>query len=252
MRITEISIAVVIALAVGMAVRKTQQQGLDSEREINLCIEAAGVVEGMKDLIKGNAERRNLLEQILEATGERRKELITQFEKMNTDYSRFYHDWINIQKADPYAGWTDSGYHPQASTFPPDIQVLAATSYGVSDIRNGGLHQFFGNSTGGFAPEMVLWFDRVGLKQCAATLKTAMLFFGAKFPRSQEERRKMLDDHSRRFQGGREQGDPFFALDGTFYAGLHQDGKNFDEHCDAWIRGVCGIKSLHDPIPSPK
>ena len=101
-----------------------------------------------------------LIERIRAApSAEERSRLISELEKLPVKFHPFYSRWIAINDADPFHCWTDNGYNPSLSDCPRDIQILDATDYGKSDIDNGGFHQFFSNSTGVFAPEMIEWFD---------------------------------------------------------------------------------------------
>lgn len=112
----------------------------------------------------------------------------------------------------------------------------------MADINNGGFHQFFTNSTGVFAPEMIEWFERAELPKAAAIVREAVAVFGPDFPRSQEKRQEFLA----RFPGEtREEFDPFVTLDDRFYDALADT--TFDDACDRWLREVCGIDDLRTP-----
>jgi hypothetical protein len=184
-----------------------------------------------------------LLTQIREATTpELRDTLIVELERTPVKMREFYSRWLFIHTdSTVFACWSDDGYDPMRSSVPRDIQLLAAADYGKSDIDNGGLHQFFGNRTGTFAPEMVEWFDRAGLKETASVIREAMAVFGPEFPRSQDARRKFLDG----FQGkDRSEWDPFYKMSDRFYATLK--GDVFEQAADRWLRETCGIISLRD------
>ncbi len=118
-----------------------------------------------------------------------RDSYIRELEKVPPFRRSFFERWIFIHMSfDSFRGWSDSGYDPSLSPFPRDVQLLAATDYGKSDIENGGFHQFFYNHTGNFAPEMVEWFTRAGFSKAALAVSDAMAVFGKEFPRSQSER----------------------------------------------------------------
>ena len=78
---------------------------------------------------------------------------------------------------------------------PIHIGDLLATHWTLSEISNGGLHQFFLNPTGVLAPEAAEGFDRMGLTDVAALLRSAMVRFGETYPREQEERESFLKSH---------------------------------------------------------
>jgi hypothetical protein len=187
-----------------------------------------------------------LIEQVKAASSpEERSRLISQLEQLPVKIHPFYSRWCAINDVDPFHCWTEDGYDPSLSDCPRDIQLLAATDYGKSDIDNGGFHQFFSNGTGVFAPEMIEWFERAGLAESASVMKEATAVFGQRFPRSQAVRREFLAS----FKGDkRADWDPFYRMDDRFYASLPYDKKVFDAAADRWLREVCGMKSLHDTL----
>lgn len=190
-------------------------------------------------------------------TDAERTAIIDKIDDLPIDGIPFYHRWLLVQNVSPFEYWTDSEYDPALSDVPHDIQLLAAMSYGKSDIENGGFHQFFSNSTGVFAPEMIEWCERAGLHETAEVIREAVAFFGDKFPRSREVRNRVLQEYPNRRESddrdtipiGQQVWDPFYSLSSRFYASLPYEEKVFDKAADRWLRDVCGITSLHDPIP---
>jgi hypothetical protein len=189
-------------------------------------------------------EELELIEQIrAKSSTEQRSRLISRLDELPVRLHPFYHRWLLINNIYPFHCWTDDGYNPSLFDCPRDIQLLAATHYGKNDIENGGFHQFFSNSTGAFAPEMIEWFERAGLAETASVLRQATAVFGQVFPRSQDRRRKFLAS----FDGQtRAEWDPFVQMDDRFYASLPYNEDVFDAAADRWLREVCGIESLHD------
>jgi hypothetical protein len=187
-----------------------------------------------------------LIEQIwTAASAEERSRLISQLDEHPVVIYPFHSRWLLINNIHPWHCWTDDGYNPSFSDCPRDIQLLAATSYGKADICNGGFHQFFSNHTGGFAPEMIEWFERAGLTETASVVREAIAVFGQAFPRSQHVRGERLAA----FEGAtREDCDPFYQMDDRFYASLPRDEHVFDAAADRWLREVCGITSLYDTL----
>ena len=176
-----------------------------------------------------------------------RERLIAQLEAMPEKIHNFHSRWLNIHEVFPYECWTDEGYDPARSTVPRDLQLLAATSYGIADIENGGFHQFFGNSTGVFAPEMVEFFERSKDPEAAEEIREAMAFFGEKFPRSQKERQRIIAEYKGDAQ---EALDPSSPVEGnTADDDTSDDGWRMTELGDRWLRQVCGIKDLRTPCP---
>ncbi len=62
----------------------------------------------------------------------------------------------------------------------PEIGNLYAGHWCQSEVRNGGFHQFFSNTTGLLAPEALAGFRAVGLAELAEILAAAMDFFGSR------------------------------------------------------------------------
>src|SRR5207237_7122921 len=74
------------------------------------------------------------------------------------------------------------------SRLPIHVGDLLATHWTLSEISNGGLHQFFLNPTGVLAPEAAQGLDRMGLTDVAVLLRRAMARFDETYPRKQGER----------------------------------------------------------------
>lgn len=78
-------------------------------------------------------------------------------------------------------------------------RVLFATHWAQSEIMNGGLGQFFSNSTGVLAPEAVEGFKKLGMPKCASILSEAMKFFGNDYPRERYVRESALESFYQEF-----------------------------------------------------
>lgn len=78
-------------------------------------------------------------------------------------------------------------------------QVLFASHWAQSEIMNGGLGQFFSNSTGVLAPEAVVGFKTLGMPKCASILSDAMKFFGEIYPRDRTSRESVLESFYEEF-----------------------------------------------------
>lgn len=112
----------------------------------------------------------------------------------------------------------------------PDIErTLFAVHFCQSEVRNGGLHQFFSNPTGVLAPEAGDGFDRIGLPNAGAILREAMAFFGTPYPRERERRKGVLESLKGKT---RKDWDPFFTLDDRFFEILDGDGYCFEIKAD--------------------
>jgi hypothetical protein len=96
----------------------------------------------------------------------------------------------------------------------PEVGHLYAAHWCQSEVRNGGFHQFFSNTTGLLAPEALAGFLAIGARDWATILAEAMEYFGTPYPRDRDKRHECLPLHQR---GPREQRDPFHQLDERFY-----------------------------------
>ena len=78
-------------------------------------------------------------------------------------------------------------------------KVLFSAHWAQSEILNGGLGQFFSNSTGVLAPEAVEAFIKLGMPTSAKAIKDAMLFFGEPYPRERSLREKVFEEFFKKF-----------------------------------------------------
>jgi hypothetical protein len=186
------------------------------------------------------------------SSGDERERLIAELEALPNKKTNFFYLWMTIHDAWQVDGWTEAGFDPSVVELPRDIQLLAAVEFGVVEIDNGGLGQFFSNETGGFAPEMIEWFDRAGLPEGAEVLRKAIAKFGDNYPRSQLSRRKFLAKYERE---NAESPDPFVDLDGEIFEALEGKGgksTSYEAIADRWLRENCGITKLSDPPSAVK
>ncbi len=110
-------------------------------------------------------------------------------------------------------------------------QHLFAAHWCQSEIRNGGFHQFFWNSTGILAPEAALAFRAIGMPNTAALIEKAMLFFGSVYPRDRDKRITVLDDHATRNPLN---ADPFYEMDDEFFKFLGEESGGFERAADRY------------------
>jgi hypothetical protein len=116
----------------------------------------------------------------------------------------------------------------------PAVGHLFAAHWCQSEVRNGGLHQFFGNPTGILAPEARDGFRAVGIVEWADILDEAMQFFGDPYPRVREDRLARLLPLMREHRGARQQWDPFYTLDERFYRWLHAGVNRWERAADTY------------------
>jgi hypothetical protein len=96
----------------------------------------------------------------------------------------------------------------------PEIGYLYAAHWCQSEVCNGGLHQFFSNTTGLLAPEALEGFRAIGATSWAQILAEAMKHFGTPYPRDRDQRGAFLPVPPGR---SRKEWDPFYDLDERFH-----------------------------------
>ena len=106
---------------------------------------------------------------------------------------------------------------------------LFASHWCQSEVRNGGLHQFFSNDTGVLAPEAVAGFRVIGMNTCADALERAMKFFGSEYPRERSVRADALDALELAHP---DDWDPFTEMDDVMFSAF--EGQGFDRAADAY------------------
>lgn len=106
---------------------------------------------------------------------------------------------------------------------PVDAALLYACHFCQSEVCNGGLHQFFSNSTGVLAPEALQGFRAIGQCQVADVLEQAMKEFGSLYLRERNDRQKVLQSVSK---------DHFDELNRRFFNLIHKEAGGFDVAAD--------------------
>lgn len=116
--------------------------------------------------------------------------------------------------------WDKSDAAPLAArlaAMPKEQRTLLVMEIFNAEFENGGVHQFFLNSSGALAPEVYEAFVELGLTRQAAIFKRGLDMFGAKYQRDTDKRRARFFDHGdwtdwdKRLAGLT---DEFYALDG--------------------------------------
>lgn len=117
--------------------------------------------------------------------------------------------WLPLNRA-----WDDGpeAFVRKFLSVPPAIGHLYATHWCQSEVCNGGLHQFFYNTTGLLAPEALDGFHAIGAVVPAEILAEAMKWFGATYPRDRAKRQALLPASHARGNN-----DPLRRLDERFY-----------------------------------
>lgn len=116
----------------------------------------------------------------------------------------------------------------------PEVGHLLASHWCQSEICNGGLYQFFHNSTGVLAPEALEGFKAMNITVGAEVLAEAVQYFDPQYPRGRSERQRRLPCPAPGQK--RSDWDPFHALDDRFYAWINGKGAPWQAMADAYAR----------------
>jgi hypothetical protein len=120
----------------------------------------------------------------------------------------------------------------QYNASPEASRTLFAAHWTQSEVLNGGLGQFFSNSTGVLAPEAVVAFRALGMPRAAAVLERAMAFFDFPYPRDRAQREDALEAA---FDASDDDDfDPFQDVDGPFSELLETENGGFDAAADKY------------------
>jgi hypothetical protein len=139
---------------------------------------------------------------------------------------------------EPY--WERISIYDGADTFrrefdrtPGVVANLFAGHWCVTEVRNGGFHQLFWNSTGVLAPEAAAAFEQIQLPDLASTVREAIAFFPEPYPRDREVRQLTLEAYE---QEHPDQWNPFVALDEEFYRLIPSDSGGWEKAADRYAR----------------
>lgn len=83
----------------------------------------------------------------------------------------------------------------QIEQMPPSYRTVYVLTLLVGELFNGGMHQFFSNSSGAFAPYAAKALRDVGKDDAATTVDQAIGLFPTPYPISTEERRRVAFAH---------------------------------------------------------
>lgn len=100
--------------------------------------------------------------------------------------------------------------------------LLYSVHWCVSEVCNGGFHQFFYNSTGVLCPEALRGFEYLGFQRAVGIVSRAASLLGSPYPREHELRNARLQSILRPGKE-REKWDPFYPLDEDFYEWKAED-----------------------------
>lgn len=81
-----------------------------------------------------------------------------------------------------------ASYFASIVAVPRPVLLLYAAHFCIAEVFNGGLLQFFWNSTGVIAPEAIEGLVAVGMPRLAAVLSHATMLLGSPYPRDRDDR----------------------------------------------------------------
>jgi hypothetical protein len=112
-------------------------------------------------------------------------------------------------------------------------QVVFAACWLQGEVLNGGLKQFFSNSTGVLAPEAVLACRTLGLTQLAQKCEEAMAWFGSSYPRERELRQAALEAFA---VANPETYSPFEELDEVVTALIYDESPGLEQAAISFVK----------------
>ena len=115
----------------------------------------------------------------------------------------------------------------------PVHQTIFAACWFQAELLNGGLTQFFGNSTEVLAPEAVEACKVLNMPLLAAKLQEAMNWFGSAYPREREAREARLEEFAETHEQGQE---PFDAPDEEIGNLIYEEGPGLEASALAYVK----------------
>lgn len=117
----------------------------------------------------------------------------------------------------------------QFSQIPEHAGNLFAVHWCISEVCNGGFHQFFSNSTGVLAPEAAAGFRAIGMPETAAVVEQAMGRLPTPYIRDREDRQEALDGLDPEDLDKEDDSvSPFDDLDDRFYSLYSSENGGWD------------------------
>lgn len=105
---------------------------------------------------------------------------------------------------------------------PSRARLIFAAHWSWSEISNGGLWQFYYNSTGILAPEAIQALTAIGMPRAAKVIRESSAWFGKPYNRVTEERRDLIEQCM-----GQKTRKWFLELDEVFFESLRSENGGF-------------------------
>ena len=116
-------------------------------------------------------------------------------------------------------------------------QALFAAHWCQSEVLNGGLWQFFMNSTGVLCPEAVRAYKTIGMPLLSSVLAKAAGWFGKRYPRDLEKRRQLMSAAGWAWPC---RGSPFKSETKRFLKYHEDEAGGFEDAADRFAMENCG------------
>jgi hypothetical protein len=133
-----------------------------------------------------------------------------------------YADTVSIYDG---PGVFDRQYH----ALPDSVRPLLAGHWCQNEVRNGGFHQFFFNSTGVLGLEAVEAYRTLGMPQLAAVVRDPMSLLGHPYPRERDARQAALEVL------GPAQRQQLEQLDERFFEYANAEAGGWEIAADRWV-----------------
>ena len=133
--------------------------------------------------------------------------------------------WLRLNES-----WEDdpSAFLSRLAEIPVAVRHLYAGHWCQSEVRNGGLWQFFSNTTGILSPEAATGFRAIGALEWADVIDEAMRHLGSPYPRNRSERLRVLSKGEQSIQR------LFGGLNDRFYNWLGDEYNKWERLADAY------------------
>lgn len=153
--------------------------------------------------------------------------------KLNEPGSRYWSiiepHWLRLNES-----WDHGAKHflSNFQNVPMSVGHLYAAHWCQSEVSNGGLFQFFWNTSGILSPEASKGFAAIGIVEWSKIVDEAMQSFGTSYPRNRNDRLKILaryENHEKK---------PFDALDERFFDWIGEDYDRWRRAADAFAENI--------------
>lgn len=122
-------------------------------------------------------------------------------------------------------------FQSQYAQAPLIARHLFASHWCQSEVRNGGLRQFFTNRTGVLAPEAIEAFEAIGMPEISKILKKAVKLFGTPYPRAKTARAKLICGSNKA-----EFNKKLNELDDKFFSYLSFENGGYENAADSYAK----------------